>query len=125
MEIKNGVDIISVERVEKSLKSQRFIDTVFAKSEQEFLFVDDNKIQSAAANFAGKEAFSKAIGTGISGFKLSEVAILRDEKGAPYIELSGDAKKVAEKLGFESFSISISHDMGMAIAFIVAICNKN
>ena len=41
--------------------------------------------------FAAKEAFLKAAGTGLGGFALSELALLRAENGAPYFELQGRA----------------------------------
>lgn len=48
--------------------------------------------ETIAANFAAKEAFAKALGTGVRGFSLNEVSVLRGELGAPYIKLAGNAK---------------------------------
>ena len=48
--------------------------------------------ETVAGNFAAKEAFSKALGTGISGFALKDVEVLRDEHGKPYIELENRLK---------------------------------
>ena len=73
-----------------------------------------------AGNFAGKEAFSKAIGTGIRGFQLEEVEILRDELGKPHIALSGAAKKIADEMGISGLYISISHSKHYAVAQVIA-----
>lgn len=72
-----------------------------------------------AASFAAKEAFSKALGTGIRGFALAEVSVLRDSLGAPYFALSGRAARLAEERGLR-FSVSLSHTEDLAAAFVVA-----
>ena len=115
-----GVDIVSIGRIEKSLERESFLAKVYGKGEIA-LFASDNriKINSLAANFAAKEAFSKALGTGVRGFDLTEVEILRDELGAPYFELSGRAKQIAESRNLE-FRVSLSHEKDKAIAFVVA-----
>ena len=115
-----GVDIVSIGRIEKSLERESFLAKVYGKGEIA-LFASDNKIKinSLAANFAAKEAFSKALGTGVRGFDLTEVEILRDELGAPYFELSGSAKQIAESRNLE-FRVSLSHEKDKAIAFVVA-----
>ena len=75
---------------------------------------------SVAANFACKEAFSKAIGTGIRNFALNEVEILRDELGKPHISLSGDAKKLTDSLGITGLFVSISHSKRYAVANVIS-----
>ncbi len=75
--------------------------------------------ETIAANWAAKEAFAKALGTGVRGFALSEVAVLRDDLGAPYFALTGDAHRLAAARGLR-FSLSLSHTEGLALAFVVA-----
>ena len=75
--------------------------------------------ETMAANFAAKEAFAKALGTGVRGFALGEVAVLRDSLGAPYFALSGRAKELAEGRG-PAFSVSLTHTDELAAAFVVA-----
>lgn len=72
-------------------------------------------------NFAGKEAVAKALGTGFSGILPVEIEILRSKSGAPYVELSGNAKKTADNLGVDKIHISLSDSKTMAIACAVAI----
>ena len=72
-----------------------------------------------AGNWAAKEAFAKSLGTGVEDFGLSEVEVLRDKLGAPYIRLSGNAKRIADEMGLD-FSVSISHTSELAIATVIA-----
>ena len=78
--------------------------------------------QSIAANFAAKEAFSKALATGIRGFSLNEISVLRDGLGAPYIKLSGKALEAAKGLRFK---VSITHTKTVASAIVLAIDEVN
>lgn len=75
--------------------------------------------ETIAANFAAKEAFSKALGTGIRGFSLTEVSVLRNELGAPYFVFSGEAEKIVRERGLQ-FSVSLTHTDELAAAFVVA-----
>lgn len=115
-----GVDIVSIDRIAKSLERDSFLKKVYGEGEIA-LFATENKIKtnSLAANFAAKEAFSKALGTGVRGFELAEVEILRDDMGKPYFQLSGRAKEIAEEKNLV-FSVSLSHEKDKAIAFVVA-----
>lgn len=117
MEIKTGIDLIEIERIRESvLKNPRFLNKYFGDEEIE-LFGEKRSFESLAGNFAVKEAFSKAMGTGIRGFSLCEVQTLRDEMGAPYVKLSGKALEL-----FSDFriSVSISHSKTDAAAVVVA-----
>jgi len=114
-----GVDIVSIARIEKSLDRESFLKRVYGQAETA-LFVSDNKtkINSLAANFAAKEAFSKALGTGVRGFDFNEVQILRNELGAPYFEFSGRAKELVQSKNLICH-ISLSHEKDTAVAFVV------
>lgn len=114
-----GIDLIEIDRVRKSMQNPRFVSRVFSQSEQEFLAAKQNPAASAAANFCVKEAFAKALGTGIRGFALCEVAVLRDELGAPVLILSGRAAAIAKARSLR-FSVSISHTQTHATAIVVA-----
>ncbi|MDF2567870.1 MAG: acpS [Oscillospiraceae bacterium] len=121
--IKSGVDLVPISRIEKSIKNPRFIEKVFSPAEQELFESRKFSPATIAANFAGKEAFSKSLGTGVRGFSLNEVEILRDELGCPYIRLLGKAKQAAESKGLQ-FSVSLSHTDTDAVAFVVAYSLK-
>ncbi|MBQ6896804.1 MAG: holo-ACP synthase [Oscillospiraceae bacterium] len=115
-----GVDIVSIDRIEKSLARDSFLTKVYGKGEIAVFAAEGKpKTNSLAANFAAKEAFSKALGTGVRGFELTEVEILRDDMGKPYFFLSGKAREIAESRNLV-FSVSLSHEKDRAIAFVVA-----
>lgn len=67
-----GIDLCDAGRMEKSITRQSFLDHVFAPEEQALLAAlgDKHRAETAAANFAAKEAFLKAAGTGLGGFAM-------------------------------------------------------
>lgn len=111
--------MIEVARIRRCVSRDRFRMTVFGKNEYEELAVKRFCAKSAAACFAAKEAFGKALGTGIRGFALSEVEILHDDKGCPYFYLSGNAEKLCIERGL-TVTLSITHTKEYALAFVVA-----
>ncbi len=114
-----GIDTVEIYRIEASIKNKRFIERVYSAEEIAELEKRNFVPQSAAACFAAKEAFSKALGTGIRGFALNEVSLLHDELGAPYLSLSGRAAEISRKNGYE-YSVSITHTDKYATAVVVA-----
>ena len=74
-----GIDLCDAGRMEKSITRQSFLDHVFAPEEQALLAAlgDKHRAETAAANFAAKEAFLKAAGTGLGGFAMPELAVRR------------------------------------------------
>ena len=113
-----GIDLISINRIEKSLANPRFLTRVFSVAEIDMFRQREYPIQTIAANFAAKEAFSKALGTGIRGFRWNEISVLRDSLGKPYFLLEGRAKYLAEQAGLR-FSLSLSHTDDTAAAFVI------
>ena len=81
------------------------------------------KCEHYAARFAVKEAFSKALGTGISGFNLQDVFITNDKDGKPKIHIQNNAKNILEnRCGECNVMVSLSHEKEFAIAFVVIEC---
>jgi holo-[acyl-carrier protein] synthase len=122
MAIYCGVDIIEIERIRKSIDDlERFKDRVFTKGEIDYCEKRNRaKYESYAARFAAKEAVLKAFGTGMTG-KLDwrQVEILNNDKGKPYVVLSGNAREIYGAIGGKSIDISISHCEEYAIAYAV------
>lgn len=116
--IYSGVDLVEIKRIEKSLENPRFLEKYFGNDEKEELERKKYKSESVAACFAAKEAFSKVVKTGLSGFNFCEVQLLHEESGAPYLFLTGKAKELAKGL---EISVSISHTDELAMAFVVAV----
>lgn len=119
MVFKIGIDSVEIERIRKSIEKGTFIKRVYGERELEELREKNMPAQSAAACFCAKEAFSKAIGTGVTGFNLNEVETLHCESGKPYLVFRGSAEKIVEQNGF-SFDISITHTDTTATAVVIA-----
>lgn len=115
-----GSDIIELARIEKALKHPRFLEKYFTQAEREFFESRCGAVSSIAANFAAKEAVSKALGTGFRGFGPEDIEVLRDELGKPTVSLLGGAKSRMDILGINSIHISLSHHKSSALAFVVA-----
>lgn len=114
-----GVDTTTISRVEKSMRRTLFVQRVFGPQEQELLRRRAESAATAAANFAAKEAFGKALGTGIcTAFALNEVQVLRSETKAPYLLLSGHAAALAQQHGLTAH-VSLTHEGDFATAFVV------
>lgn len=117
--ISNGIDLVEISRIKESLENPRFIERIFSGNEIEIINSNNVAVESIAGAFAAKEAFSKSLGSGVSGFKWNEVEILHDDAGCPYISLFGNAKIIAESKGL-SFALSITHTSQYAAAMVTA-----
>ncbi len=113
-----GLDMVEIARIEKSMKSPRFLKVILGDSEYSQLEEKKFPKQSVAANFCAKEAFSKALGTGMRGLNMKDIQILRDSLGKPYFLLSGSAINVSNKKNLD-FSLSITHTKDYACAVVV------
>jgi holo-[acyl-carrier protein] synthase len=117
-----GSDIVNIARVKKSLKNKSFIKKIFSKKEIQNMEIISKKISGYAKRFAAKEAFSKALGTGISGGILfKDISINNNEKGKPYIELLGKTKSIVQKIIKKKYKIflTISDEEKYALATVV------
>lgn len=114
-----GIDLIEIKRVKKTAENPRFYERILGNNEFEQLKKRNFPIQSIAANFCAKEAFSKAIGTGIKNFSFSDVEVLRDDTGKPYLKLS---EKLKSLLGdnYINFDVSLTHTKEYASAVVIA-----
>lgn len=113
-----GIDLVENKRIKKSISNPRFLRRILGKSEYSQLEMRGFPVQSVAASFCAKEAFSKALGTGIRGFLLSDVELLRKNSGEPYLSLSGEAQRIAEKRGIV-FHVSVTHTKEYASAVVI------
>ena len=117
-----GTDIIKISRINSSIKKVSFIRRIF--NEKEILKCKkQNKSASCfAKRFAAKEAFSKALGTGVrKGINFNEIVILNDQNGRPFIKLLGKTKlKIEKKFKKKKIKIllSLSDEDNYAVAFV-------
>jgi holo-[acyl-carrier protein] synthase len=124
-----GVDIIRIARIERAVTrfGQRFLDRVFTPDEVRYSRRHPSEL---AARFAAKEAVSKVLGVGMRvlsphGIGWLDVETLNHRGGKPYIILHNRAKDLAEKQGLFEWDVSLSHDGGIAIAFVIASTTNN
>ena len=116
---KIGIDMTTVSRIEKSCRKETFRRHAFTQAELDLFFNRPKpKFASLAANFAAKEAFSKALGTGVRHFNLNEVEILRDDLGAPYFNFYGKVAEIVAAGGYTA-QVSLSHEGDSAIAMVL------
>ena len=109
-----GVDLIGLERFERALnRTPRLIERLFDESER------DASMRTLAGRFAAKEAFIKAVGDP-RGMRWREVRIVSDAVGKPNIVIAGDTERFVTARGISSLHLSITHDAGVACAFVVA-----
>ena len=116
-----GIDLIEISRINKSIKNKNFIDRIFSKSEIQKARSLKIKSSYFAKRFAAKEAFSKAIGTGISeGISFKEISIVNNIKGKPIIKLSGKTKNIVlKKIKKAKVHLSLSDEKKYAIAMVI------
>ena len=115
-----GIDLCEVGRIERELKrGDAFLRRFFTNSERAYIASRGQMgAQSAAAMFAAKEAFLKAVGTGIGG-GIALDAVEHLPGGAPVYRLTGAAQARLGELGAERAFLSLTHEAGMAAAVCV------
>ena len=117
-----GTDIVSIDRIKKSLKNKNFLKRIYNEKEILKCKKTIKSTNCLAKRFAAKEAFSKALGTGIAnGINFNEIIVLNKKSGKPYINLVGQTKKTLNKRfkGKKSkVSLSLSDEKKYAVAFV-------
>ncbi|MBE3133421.1 MAG: holo-ACP synthase, partial [Acidobacteria bacterium] len=76
-------------------------------------------ILSLAARFAAKEAFGKAIGSGLRHFALRDIAVLNDSHGKPVMMLTRSAEAAFKDFGGSRIVVSLSHERDNALAVVL------
>ncbi len=118
-----GIDIVQICRIQKAMKSDKFAHKILTPAE-----IDagtHNSFLHTAASFAAKEAFSKAMGTGLRGFDFDDISVMHDELGKPYFVFSKKLTDMLEKKGITEVEVSISHEKDYAVAVVTTETDKN
>jgi holo-[acyl-carrier protein] synthase len=126
--IAHGIDLVDFPRIEEMINrhDKRFLDRVFTAAEQAYADANRNGIEKLAGRFAAKEAVLKLVGTGWRGkIAWTDIEIVNTPTGQPEVKLSGEVKKIADKLGITQISVSITHTANFAIASAVALAESN
>ena len=117
-----GTDILRTNRIKKFIKKKNFLERLFSTEEIKKCKKTKNSLNCFAKRFAAKEAFSKALGTGISkGINFKEIIILNEKNGKPFIKLTHNTKKIVEKKlksKFYKISLSLTDEDNYAVAFV-------
>ncbi len=115
-----GFDMVEVDRLDSWAENNKIIDRYFHITEVEDMKKQDKlKAQSLAARFAAKEAFGKALGTGISGFEMKDLRIISGKHGKPELLVGGKARDILESHGGGRIYLSLSHEKTYAGAVVV------
>ena len=121
-----GIDIVETERIASSIErfGDRFLDRIYTAEERAYCEKMRWRERHYAARFAAKEAISKTFGTGIGEeCNWSDIEILRQGSGEPYVLLHGDGREFAVQNGITRVMVSLSHADAYAAAHAVAICD--
>ncbi len=115
MRIETGIDIIEIERIKQKFQhNNKFLHLVFTENEIKQVENKNIMFQTLAGKWASKEAFSKALGTGIGkDLHWLDIEISNDINGKPIITVK---KHIIEKFNIQNISLSISHSKDTAIA---------
>ena len=119
-----GTDIVEIVRIGEMIErhGELFLQRVY--SEQEIKYCQRHKlaIQHYAGRWAAKEAIMKTLGTGFTkGVSWTDIQILNETSGKPYVDLSGGAQRVAKQRGIDDVLITISHCKAYATATAIAL----
>ncbi len=117
-----GIDIVDIGRIEALLSryGNRFTERVFTEAEASYAQQSVKRAERLAGRFAVKEAVLKAFGTGKSqGIRWRDVETVRGPMGRPKVILYGNAINFMNKLNADTIHVTIAHDGGKAVAFVI------
>jgi holo-[acyl-carrier protein] synthase len=109
-----GVDVVDIARFQASLeRTPGLLERLFTPDERKL------KIASLAARFAAKEAAAKALGAP-GDLHWHDAEVSSEPSGRPVLSVTGTVAARAAELGVATWHLSLSHDAGIASAFVVA-----
>jgi holo-[acyl-carrier protein] synthase len=115
-----GIDVVHVERIRRWGHIEGLYDRFFHPEELAVALPrGEVGVLSLAARFAAKEAFGKAIGSGLRHFALREIAVLNDSNGKPFMMLTGAAEVAFKDFGGHRLVCSLSHERDNALAVVI------
>ena len=119
-----GVDVVDLARFERAAtRTPGVLRRLFAESEQWDGEVK-RSLRSMAARFAAKEAVIKAIGDS-TGVRWHDMAVVSDGMRNPSIEVYNGLADIVAARGISFIHLSISHDAGVAVAYVIAEGNRS
>ena len=115
-----GIDVVHVHRMKHWRKIPGLLERYFHPEELSAALAKGNGADlSLAARFAAKEAFGKALGTGLAGITLKDIMVKNRHNGQPEVFVSGTARAALEHSGAARIHLSLTHERDNAIAMVV------
>lgn len=114
-----GVDVVQIDRFLPWAENMALAGRFFSEQELAGLQGRQDLAQALAVRFAAKEAFGKALGTGLRNLVLKDIQVLQDDFGKPFFDLVGTARKLFLAAGASAVHLSLSHDGNFGIAHVV------
>lgn len=122
MIIGSGIDIVNIERIENVVKrwGDRFLERVYTDREINWCQRKAHPSECFAIRFAAKEAFLKAIGSGLrNGIQWTDIEVENDPLGRPFLLFYRRAKEVLQTSRIERTHLTLSHDRPFAVAHVL------
>ncbi|MDB3951075.1 holo-ACP synthase [Gammaproteobacteria bacterium] len=117
-----GTDLVDLERIKKMKSPSAFANKILGDQElKKFAEMKEGRNHSyLGKQFAAKEAFVKALGTGFKDPVFpKDIQILRNSLGKPEVLLSGGAKSYVDSLGITKSHVSLADESNHLLAFAV------
>ena len=115
-----GIDVVHASRMERWRNTSRILERYFHPGELSDALSRGSGINlSLAARFAAKEAYGKALGTGLAGIVLKDIMVKNRHNGKPEIEVFGTALSALKQSGADRIHVSLTHENDNAVAMIV------
>jgi holo-[acyl-carrier protein] synthase len=115
-----GVDAVTVSRLEKWAADPGILERFFDSREIKVVRERGRgMVRSLAARFAAKEAFGKALGTGLAGISLKDIMIVNGQDIRPELTTEGSALEAMKAAGAEKVHVSLTHEGDLAVAVVI------
>lgn len=117
-----GIDIVDISRFERFVEENNssLFQRIFTAGELAYCSAKKRSAQHYALRFAAKEAFLKALGTGLrEGISWRDMEVVHDSYGKPELRLSGGAERLFTSKGLKKCFLSLSHDGNCAVASVI------
>ena len=118
----SGVDLARIPRFRRFIDDGKdaLLERLFTSAERAYALSHKDPASHFAVRFAAKEAFVKALGTGLRfGLSWQQIEVVRDELGRPSLELSGRALELMVEKGAVRSHLSYSHDGDYGVASVI------
>jgi holo-[acyl-carrier protein] synthase len=117
-----GIDIVNIERIERLMDrwGDRFLGRVYTEREISWCRRKSHPMECFAIRFAAKEAFLKAIGTGLRyGIQWTDIEVENDPMGKPLLSFHRRAKEFLQSRRIDRTLLTLSHDRPYAVAHVL------